>query len=267
MVAVARAAMLGLLWLAPGVAAAQLAECAALGGGSGGYKVVIDEISWADVPDASKPSLENLKQRIAFTLNTQLQEFQSDVASQKLNPAVGLGLVNCVNRRPSMSGAEFTSARVETLNDQRVVVELWGSLLVPAENPARPHAIIGYVIPPVVHYLSDAAIPGQFLIKYPKDGQSAADAVEKLPEASAFALVGLAVKARKALKYDLAVWAFNLSEGRIHDAQKSGNTAALGKLLAYVRLAKCQTRESARADAQYRGPLTLTPKETCVEAP
>jgi hypothetical protein len=267
MVAVVRAvSAMVLLWL-PGLAAADLKECAELGAGSGHYKVVIDELALPADSSAAASALADLKQRIAFTLSTQLQEFQSEVASQKVNPTIDMGVVTCANRKPSLTGAEFTAARVETLSDQRVVVELWGNLLAPGENQTAPRAMLGYVIPPVKHYLSGPAVPGLFLIEYPKEGATQFDAVNKLPEASAFALLGLAVKARKALKYDLAVWAFNRSSGSMKIAQESGGTGNLKPLLDYIEVAICQTREAARADPQYRGALTLTARKVCGGTP
>jgi hypothetical protein len=265
---VRRAAIAGLLLLAPGVGQAQLADCQVLGSGSQAYKVVMDELSLAAGATAGSEAVRNLKELLTFNLTTQLEEFRKDVETLKVNPAVELGLIDCPGRKPSLNGTEFTPQRVETLSDQRVVVELWGTLLASgdAAKPG-PHAMIGYVIPPVLHYRSATAIPGQFLIQYPKAGGDAGDVLQKLPEASAFALVGLGTKARKARKYDIAVWAFTRSEARIRDAQQSGGTAELNSLLAYVRQAACETRQSARTDSLYRGPITLVPPETCGVSP
>jgi hypothetical protein len=269
MVVIGRATIVGVMMLLPpALVQAQLADCQVLGSGSQTYKVVMDELSLAGGATAGSAAVVNLKELLAFNLTTQLEEFRGDVATLGGSPAVELGLINCPGRRPSLNGTEFTPQRVETLSDQRVVVELWGTLLASSDAAtAGPHAMIGYVIPPVLHYRPAPAVPGQFLIQYPKAGGDAADVLRKLPEASAFALVGLATKARKARNYDLAVWAFTRSEGRIRDAQQSGGTAELSSLLAYVRRAGCETRQSARTDSLYRGPITLTPQENCGVSP
>jgi hypothetical protein len=267
MVAVVRLGMAMLLLGSPGMANA-LGECPALGSGTSHYKVVIDELALPTDSPASAAALADLKRIIAFTLSTQLQEFQREVASQKVKPAIDMGLVTCVDRKPSPTGEEFTAARVETLNDQRVVVELWGNLLAPGENQAAPGATLGFVIPPVKHYLPGPAVQGLFLIRYPREGSTQGDALTKLPEASAFALLGLAVKARKARNHDLAVWAFNRSSGNLKIAQESGGSGHdLQPLLDYIEVALCQTREEARASPQYRGPLTLTPEKACGATP
>jgi hypothetical protein len=264
MVAMIRTVVIAALCL-PGMAIAQqLSECALLGGDSDSYKVVLDELTLpADVGEAAA-KLNKLKRQLAFTLSVQLQEFQSDVASKNITPAIGLGLVNCDNRRPSAGGSEFDGARVRKLNDQRVVVELWGNLLVPAvDEPDAAHALIGYVIPPVMDYLPNGAVLGRFSVQYPKNGGDPAAALQKLPEASAFAMVGLGLKAFKASKYDLATWAFGRSEASIRQAQEFGGTAELGALLKYVRHAACEVREKARGDTHYTGPISLTPREQC----
>lgn len=263
-----RAAIVGLLLLTPVAGRAQLADCQELGAGTEAYKVVMDELSFAAGAGDGQASVVNLKELLAFNLTTQLEEFRSDVSALGVTPAVNLGLISCPGRRPSLNGTEFTPQRIETLSDQRVVVELWGTLLAVDEETAEgPHAMIGYVIPPMLHFRPEPAVPGRFLIQYPKAGGDAADVLRKLPEASAFALVGLGIKARKARRYDLAVWAFTRSEGRIRDAQQSGGGAELDSLLAYVGRAACETRQSARTDAQYSGPITLTPPETCEVSP
>jgi hypothetical protein len=266
MVALRRISTIGMLLLASGVCHADLADCQSLGAGSQAYKVVMDDLSFATTAAAAGASSVNLKERLTFNLKNQLAEFQRDVAGLGINPAVDLGVINCLGRKPSLNGTEFTPQRIETLNDQRVVVELWVTLL-DQTGAGGPHAMIGYVIPPVLHYGGAAGVTAPFLIKYPKADGGSIDVLHKLPEASAFALVGLAVKAQRARKYDLAVWAFGRSEGSIQEAQRSGATAEVSALLAYVRTAACKTRQSARADAQYRGPITLTAAETCGVTP
>jgi hypothetical protein len=267
MVALRNIATAGLL-LVSGICHADLADCQSLGAGSQAYKVVMDDLAFASTAAAAGATAVNLKERLTFNLKNQMAEFQRDVAGLGINPAVDLGVINCLGRKPSLNGTEFTRQRIETLNDQRVVVELWVTLLDQAEGAAGgAHAMIGYVIPPVLHYGGAAGVTAPFLIRYPKADGGPIDVLHKLPEASAFALVGLAVKAQKARKYDLAVWAFGRSEGSIQEAQRSGATAEVSALLAYVRTAACKTRQSARADIQYRGPITLTDVESCGVSP
>jgi hypothetical protein len=115
----------------------------------------------------------------------------------------------------------------------------------------------------MLHYLPGQAALGRFSVQYPKNGGDVTGTL-RLPEASAFALVGLGLKAFKAKNYDLATWAFGRSEASIKQAQDFGGTAELGMLLDYVKVAACEVRETARGDStNYAGPISLTPREHC----
>jgi hypothetical protein len=119
-------------------------------------------------------------------------------------------------------------------------------------------------MPPVQHYFDQADAPPLHLLSYPKTGAAGSIAeLENLPELPAFALVGLATKAAKANRYDLAVWAFTRAEAGIADAKLAGPNPRLDALLGYVKRAACETRSSARKDPGYRGPLTLVPAQAC----
>lgn len=256
------------LW--PFAARAQLAECPGIGANEHTYKVVLDELHFATPAASSSAALGNLRELLIFNLTTQLAEFEADLKTRQGDVSVALGLVTCKNRRPSLDGSEFSRERAETLSDMRVVLELWGTL---AEDPAvgsadSPHAIIGYVVPPLLHFRPASAPSGKQLVRYPKPGAAdPAESLRKLPEASALALMGLAIKAQKARKYDVAVWAFNLSESQFRDTGLSGGFPAADGMLAYVRKASCETRELARADTTYTGALRLLPAESCEVTP
>ena len=249
---------------------AQLADCPAISGSSQAYKVVLDELHYATPAASNSEILKGLRELLAFNLAIQLAEFQSDLASRPAQHAVALSLINCAGRRPSVDGTEFNAQRAETLSDQRVVLELWGTLL---EDPSagtadRPHAVIGYVIPPLLHTPPAAAPAGKQLVIYP--GATVTDVtgtLHKLPEASALALLGLALKAQKSLKYDLAVWAFGRSEAQIRDAKVASGLPNADALTAFVRRSACQSRQAARTDNNYEGPLKLLPAQVCGGAP
>src|SRR5688572_11173910 len=119
----------GILLLVAGVCRADLADCQPLFASSEAYKIVMDDLSFATTAAATGASSVNLKERLTFNLKNQLAEFQREVAGSGINPAVDLGVINCLGRKPSLNGTEFTPQRIETLNDQRVVVELWVTLL------------------------------------------------------------------------------------------------------------------------------------------
>jgi hypothetical protein len=179
-------------------------------------------------------------------------------------------LITCAGRKPSVNGSEFTDRRVETLSDQRVVLELWGTLIENA-GPAggsAPHAIIGYIVPPLKHFHPNGSLASIHLVRYPKSAATdPAQELQKLSEASAFALLGLALKAQRSRKYDLAVWALTRSEGQIHDAEVAEGLPFAARMREYLQRSACETGEAARADSSYQGALRLLPAENCGAAP
>jgi hypothetical protein len=251
------------------VAHADLINCAALSENPGDYKVVLDDFAFVSVPASKKANVGALRDRLQFNLSGQLDALR--IAAQKLNRnlQVPMRLVFCTGRRPSVSGSEFTDELAERLNDNFVVVEVWGSLdLTPASGTDQtPRAIIGYVIPPVQHYVPASELRPIQIFTYAKSHGDELQEQDNLPELSAIALVGLGTKAARASHYDLAVWAFTRAETGIADAKIGGTNADVDSLLRYVKLAACQTRAQAKVDAVYSGALKGLPAQSCTRAP
>ena len=245
---------------------AQLKNCANVNANPGDYKVLLDDFSFASAAAQENAELAALHDRLQFNFNGQLDALKAQARQLDRNLQVPMRLVFCAGRRPSFDGSDFTAALAERLSDERVVVEMWGKLELSAAaggTPA-PSAKIGYVIPPVQHYVDEDDAPPLHVLAYPKSGAARSlEELENLPELPAFALIGLATKAARANRYDLAAWAFNRAEAGIADAKLAGANPRLDALLAYVKRAACETRTSARNDANYKGPLTLLPAQPC----
>jgi hypothetical protein len=255
--------------MAVGVAHADLINCAALSANPGDYKVVLDDFAFISVPASNKANVDALRDRLQFNLNGQLDALRLAAQKLNLNLQVPMRLVFCTGRRPSVSGSEFTDVLAERLSDNFVVVEVWGSLdLSPASRTdTTPRAIIGYVIPPVQHYVPASQLRPIQIFTYAKSHGGGLEEQDNLPELSAIALVGLGTKAARASHYDLAVWAFTRAELGIADAKIGGTNADVDSLLRYVKLAACQTRAQAKVDAVYSGALKGLPPQSCTGAP
>jgi len=256
-------------FLGPAVAYAQLTNCAKLRGDPGVYKVVLDDFAFASDAARKHADLAALRDRLKFAFDGQLNVLKASAKQLDQSLQVPMRMVFCAGRSPSLEGSEFTNALAENLSDERVVVEMWGTLDLRTDDSGvtSPRAMIGYAIPPVQHYVREEA-PPIHLLQYPKTGAAqSTEELENLAELSAFALVGLGTKATKANRYDLAVWAFTRAEAGILDAQLAGANEGLGALLAYVKRAACLTRARAREDRSYTGPLTLVPAKPCGGAP
>jgi|GEM_PF-6955609 len=249
---------------------AELTNCAGLNAHPADYKVVLDDFSFTTLAAQNDTDLSALKDRLQFNLNGQIESLKAAARRLDVNLQVPLRLVFCAGRKPSISGNEFTAALAERLSDERVVVEMWGTLDLASGGGQMPlpRATIGYAIPPVQHYVNETEAPPLHLVAYPKTGGAqSVEELENLPELVAFALVGLGTKATRANRYDLAVWSFTRAQAGIVDAQLAGTNADLDALLAYIIRAACNTRASARVDQNYSGPLKLVPAQTCTGTP
>lgn len=260
------AGILVLLLASATSAHAQLKNCANLNANPGDYKVVLDDFSFASAAAKENVELAALRDRLQFNFNGQLEALKASARQLDRTMQVPMRLVFCAGRQPSFDGSDFTAALAERLSEERVVVEMWGrlDLSAVAGGALAPSARIGYVIPPVQHYIDENDAPPMHVLAYPKTGTAGSiEELENLPELPAFALVGLGTKAAKANRYDLAVWAFTRAEAGIIDAKLAGANPRLDTLLTYVKRAACQTRASAGKDLNYKGPLTLVPAQPC----
>lgn len=254
------------LTLAAGAAHAELKNCDTLSDNPGDYKIVLDDFSFASPAAKANTQLAALGETLQFNFTGQLDALRASARQLDRALQVPMRLVVCVGRQPALDGSDFTAARAEQLSDERVVVEMWGKLdlTAAAGGALSPSARIGYVIPPVQHYVDEADAPPVHVMAYPKTGAVGSIAeLENLPELPAFALIGLGTKAAKANRYDLAVWAFTRAEAGIADAKLAGANPRLEALLAYVKRTACETRTTARKDPNYKGPLTLVPAQAC----
>lgn len=251
------------------VAQAALTNCANITIHPADYKVVLDDFAFASTTAKNNPDLAALKDRLQFNFKGQLDKISAAAVKLDASMHVPLKLVNCIGRQPSLNGDEFTDVLAERLSDERVVVEMWGTLDVKSSSGTpMPRALIGYAIPPLQHYVHDDSVPPIQLLEYPKPGNAqAVEDLENLPELPAFALIGLATKAARAEYYDLAVWAFNRAEAGLLDAKVTGSNSGVDALIAYVRRASCLARSNAKSDVSYKGPLKLLPPQICTEAP
>jgi hypothetical protein len=250
---------------------ADLGNCADLAGFPERYKLALDDIVYAPQSAIPPPEQSALMNRLTFSLHGTLEDL-NQAAARLESLSIPLQVVTCSGRRPSMTGQEFTAAEAEQLNDNRVVVEMWGIVekRTGGGAPAGTQATLLYTIPPVQRYFPDGPPASLVKLVYPKphSGLTTEQALDRLSEVPAFVLIGLGTKAARAHQYDAAVWAFTQSQTYIREAQVGAKSAELDQLLAYVRLEACRTRLQAKADTQnYKGALRAVPAGDCTPAP
>jgi hypothetical protein len=177
-------------------------DCRGIGAVSD-YKIAMDDVT----PPAATGTAAALTdiQRLTAELQTQME----GIAVEEGGAIIA---VPCAGRRPA-SELDFSRLVVEALNDNNVVLEIWGSFE-PSDNPATsgPNARLQFVLVPVryyEHFLNNSqAMGGVYLILYSPAGTGTALALfEKSSELRASVALSMALKKIKeghnalALKY------------------------------------------------------------------
>ena len=269
MISRATCATILLALCAVGPAYADLKECHAIASDSAHYKIVLDDFALPSADPGSRDTLGRTLGLLRFHIEGQEDRVRQAAAELNRTLSVPLIIVKCDGRKPQMDGQEFTPPRATMLNDSGVVVEVWGKVaVIDGADPHQPvaRAQVGFFMPPVQHYLQTDHVPALHFVAYPRAAQSSVsfdDEIESLPELSAFALAGLAVKAARATNYDLAVRAYAKAVAGVDEALRRAPDADLKDLKQYLTLAACRVRNSARGDDGYQGSLKMTPPEAC----
>jgi len=242
-------------------ARAQIVDCPEIRGNSSLFKVVLDETAYARTGLDSDGDLQNIKAQLLFTVDGQLQELGMEMR-QATQPPVQLLSVFCPGRHPR-GASDFDHDRSQSLTANKVVLEVWATLDATRQGDkvGDRQARIGYAIPPLRFYESGAVdLPGLYLLRYPRSGADLVGILGGLPELSAYATLGLGLRAARAQDYDVAVQYLKKAEAllsRIAGAGTDLNAVNHRALVEYAKKRTCETVKAALADPGYRGGLTL----------
>jgi hypothetical protein len=241
---------------------AQLVDCPEIRDNAAAFKVILDEPAFARKELESDDELQRIKARLSFTVHNQLQALGMEMR-QAAQPAVVLLPVSCRGRHP-LDASDFDSNRSQSLTANKVVLEVWALLdgNRQGDKVEAREARIGYAVPPLRFYEPNAVeLPGFYLLRYPRSGTDLTGILDGLPELSAYATLGLGLKAAKARDYDLAVQYLKKAEALLAPAAGPGSDAVAAQqqraLVGYVKKRTCETVKAALADAEYKGGLTL----------
>jgi len=250
----------GVLALAP-PARAQLVDCPEIRRNSSVFKVIFDDPAFARQGLDSDGDLQNIKARLIFTVNGQLQELGMEMR-QAAQPPIQLLPVSCPGRHPR-GETDFDRDRSQDLTASKVVLEVWATLdgRQQGNGVLDREARIGYALPPLRFYENSAgSLPGFYLLRYPRSGADLAGILGGLPELSAYATLGLGLKAAKAQDYDVAVQSLRKAEALLSRTAGSGpglDDVNQRALLDYARKKICETVKAALDDPGYQGGLKL----------
>lgn len=189
-------AALALLMAAP--ARATVVNCPPA---AGRFTVLLSEPSGAAMPD--RAAVDRFLNKLQFELDQERDE-------RWINPgATPVAFRACPRRAPALDGSEFSADVVEQLNDQRVLLEVWGVVDKDGTPPALS-AQINYLLVPL-RFAADQreTVPaGLQRLRYPEAGAApTSDAVQLISkplDLDAFIASALGLKLLRERAYEPA---------------------------------------------------------------
>lgn len=183
--AASAALLLAAALCAPPDAGAQLADCRSIQAVTQDYVVVLSAVS--TLGNLPPDQLEILRKRLLFKLET------SEETLKLQGERRGLRHADCPNRKPT-DGSEFDVRTVDALNSEKVVLELWGTV-VPATSAAnKPTLRMNFAVIPLLKQGAPAP-DGRPRVVIPREGATNIDELAELLQQGASEVDGLAALA------------------------------------------------------------------------
>jgi hypothetical protein len=212
------------------------------------YKILLDDIT---TPDGSaSPEMTALR----FEIERSIQQLKTDTA-------LPVTVVRCPQRLPQ-DPADFSKALAQSLNTQRVVLEIWGTMTRGAAAPgaAGNAAAVGYALIPIRFYeFTSGQPPAAFLRERPASSGESAGSVLKFVDGGGelLAYTSLAAGARllRSLEFDAARTHLCNAVGLLATPRPGPPDATRAALLDYARRQAKTSVVQALADTSYDGPL------------
>jgi hypothetical protein len=218
----------------------------------GSFTVLLSEPSGAALPD--RAAVERFLNKLQFELDQERDE-------RWINPgATPVAFRACPRRAPALDGSEFSAEVVEQLNDQRVLLEVWGVVDRDGTPPALS-AQINYLLVPL-RFAADQreTVPaGLQRLRYPEAGaaptQDAVQLVSRPLDLDAFIATSLGLKLLRERAYDPAHANLCRAQGLLGAMLKRGlsgrSKAELTALREHVLASAGRTLREALADPAY----------------
>jgi hypothetical protein len=219
---------------------------------SSGFTVLLSEPSGGALPD--RAAVERFLNKLQFELDQERDE-------RWINPgAAPVAFRACLRRAPALDGSEFSAEVVEQLNDQRVLLEVWGVV----ERDGTPPALsaqINYLLVPL-RFAADQreAVPaGLQRLRYPEAGavptQDAVQLVSRPLDLDAFIATSLGLKLLRERAYEPAHANLCRAHGLLGAMLKRGlagrSKAELTSLHTHVLASAGRALREALADPAY----------------
>lgn len=220
------------------------------------FSIHLDDVSFSQSACASDAKCKELSARLEFKLRNRLEALFLET------PSIPLILTRCVGRNPA-GFSEFDDDFVDKLNDDKVLMELWGyfDAMTDSSGVSRQECRIYHVLIPVqMDQQSGNDLRGfgfQSVLHAEDSGQTQdlVDLMAGTPELDLFVAMSLGIKKLRNHEYDLA-WS-QLGEANTRLARCEGstslNTSTRSSIDSYIKNAMERTLTIARADTSYHG--------------
>jgi len=218
----------------------------------GRFTVLLSEPSGAALPD--RAAVERFLNKLQFELDQERDE-------RWINPgATPVAFRACPKRAPALDGSEFSAALVEQLDDQRVLLEIWGVVDRDGTPPALS-AQINYLLVPLRAAADrrEAVPAGLQRLRYPEAGaaptQDAVALVSRPLDLDAFIASALGLKLLRERAWESAhanlCRASSLLGAMLKRPLAGRGKAELAALQGFVQDSAARTLREALADASY----------------
>lgn len=218
----------------------------------GTFTVLLSEPSGGAMPD--RAAVERFLNKLQFELDQARDE-------RWINPgATPVAFRACPRRAPALDGSEFSAEVVEQLNDQRVLLEVWGVVDRDGTPPVLS-AQINYLLVPL-RFAADQreVVPaGLQRLRYPEAGatptQDAVQLVSRPLDLDAFVATALGLKLLRERAFDPAHANLCRAHGLLAAMLKRGLTGRakteLAALHEHVNASAARVLREALADPAY----------------
>lgn len=170
------------------------------------FTVYLSEPSDSQAVFPNNGELHSFLERLQFELD------QNRDARWVRSPNTDVRFVVCFGRAPAMDGSEFVPSLVELMHGKRVVLEVWGQLVIDRSGPGAPKlsAQMNYLLVPMRFAANQReAVPsGLQRLRYPEPGTASSpdfvDLVARPLDIDAFVAAAFGFKLLREHTYELA---------------------------------------------------------------
>lgn len=220
-----------------------------------GFKILLDDIVVS--PAGATPD-----QRLEAAMGMLRVNLEAKAKAAQLDRAVSIACLRCQNRRPSGNG-DFDNRVVDYLDDEGVVLEVWGKIIEDADDSAGLYAEVHYVVIPM--RLESHGNPSDSGIFASNPNPSGLGPIPRLlslfsqaEDLGAFSALSVGLKHRANRKYDLARASLCKAKLLLPKTLSSYND-----LISYLDGVDKELLQAARQDAGYHGLLKHPDIEAC----